>query len=503
MTWTVRQLAILETTTRVGSVFSLLGAGFIILTFCVSQSFHKPINRLAFFAAFGNIMTNVATLISQDAVKAYHKDPHAPICKMQAMFIQWFMPADALFCAAMAFNVYLTVFRKFSSHRLQKLEIPYILFCYGVPLIPALVFLFIGRKLDGEDAPLYGPATLWCWISDEWQILRIATFYGPVWLVLLFTFAIYILAGRVIFKLRGSLRLFARDPGSSTITTGTGNYGSGGGTVTSITPAAAPGPAPPPGAIIRTTQAVQIVSNTSTTVPILSDPSPVAGAAQQQQFPNSNTYSCTVETGERSIIPTTAKAIVSARHRSAVEANTAAWAYCRCAMLFFLALVITWLPSSINRVYTVIYPGTTNFGLHFTSALVLPCQGFWNGLIYVMTTVPACKQFFLQVRNQLRALVGKPPINPRRGRRRPDHEYRHHAGRVGGFGERTGIALQRDRERDVMGKFDKKIEEDAEVESFEGIAVGMGGIGMGNMQRAELSSLESIATTTRPCAAVS
>jgi len=103
MPWTKRELAILETTTRVGSVFSLLGAGFIIVTFCTSRAFHKPINRLAFFASFGNIMTNVATLISQDGIRAYHRNPHAGICKMQSMFIQWFMPADALFVS----NLYL------------------------------------------------------------------------------------------------------------------------------------------------------------------------------------------------------------------------------------------------------------------------------------------------------------------------------------------------------------------------------------------------------------
>ena len=42
-------------------------------------------------------MTNVATLISQDGIRAYNRNPHAGICKMQAMFIQWFMPADAFF----------------------------------------------------------------------------------------------------------------------------------------------------------------------------------------------------------------------------------------------------------------------------------------------------------------------------------------------------------------------------------------------------------------------
>lgn len=97
MTWTARELAILQTTARVSSVFSLLGAGFIILTFTLSQAFHKPINRLAFFAAFGNILTNVATLIARDGIDIMEQGNGESLCKMQGMFIQWFMPADALF----------------------------------------------------------------------------------------------------------------------------------------------------------------------------------------------------------------------------------------------------------------------------------------------------------------------------------------------------------------------------------------------------------------------
>lgn len=36
---------------RVVSVFSLLGCIFIIATFCTLKSFHKPINRLVFYAS--------------------------------------------------------------------------------------------------------------------------------------------------------------------------------------------------------------------------------------------------------------------------------------------------------------------------------------------------------------------------------------------------------------------------------------------------------------------
>jgi len=240
----------------------------------------------------------------------------------------------------MALNVYLTVFKKFSSHRLQQLEIPYIIICYGVPLIPATVFLFISKKEDGVPKPLYGPATLWCWVSDEWQIFRLTTFYGPVWIFLVFTFSIYILAGNVIFKLRGSLRFFARGELSS-VSSGTGNYGSGGGTITSLPTAEIAGQG------ITKTQNINIQGeqvsrlNTSTTVPILSDPGPVAGVRmlQPQSYPS---YSCTVESSGRPI-PPPSNTVIRQRQRSAVEANTAAWAYCRCAMLFFLALVITWV----------------------------------------------------------------------------------------------------------------------------------------------------------------
>lgn len=48
---TEAHLDIFNTIERVCSVFSLIGCTFIIATFCVSKSFHKPINRLVFYAS--------------------------------------------------------------------------------------------------------------------------------------------------------------------------------------------------------------------------------------------------------------------------------------------------------------------------------------------------------------------------------------------------------------------------------------------------------------------
>lgn len=117
-------------------------------------------------------------------------------------------------------------------------------------------------------------------------------------IILVSTLVIYILAGRVIFNLRGSLRRFAGSEESQRTPTGPTRDTLG--TMSPSPPPTSPQPGDRP-----------IVVNTL------------------------QSYSCTVSSG------------YTARTRnSGVEANTAAWAYCRCAMLFFLALVITWVRES-------------------------------------------------------------------------------------------------------------------------------------------------------------
>lgn len=88
------------------------------------------------------------------------------------------MPADAYWTFAMAMNVYLTFYWKFDAERLRRLEIVYIICCYGVPFVPAFVFIWINTASKGR---FYGDAVLWCWVADNWDIWRVLTFYGPVW----------------------------------------------------------------------------------------------------------------------------------------------------------------------------------------------------------------------------------------------------------------------------------------------------------------------------------
>lgn len=88
------------------------------------------------------------------------------------------MPADALWTMAMALNVYLTFYHKFDAQRLRRMDVAYMISCYGIPFILALTFIFVSTPDRGR---FYGNAVLWCWVSQKWDIFRIATFYGPVW----------------------------------------------------------------------------------------------------------------------------------------------------------------------------------------------------------------------------------------------------------------------------------------------------------------------------------
>lgn len=81
------------------------------------------------------------------------------------------------------------------------------------------------------------------------------------------------------------------------------------------------------------------------------------------------------------------------RRRAAYEANNAAWSYTKCAILFFTALLVTWIPSSANRVYSVIHV-EANYPLEYMSAFVLPLQGFWNAIIYIVTSWKACRMLW-------------------------------------------------------------------------------------------------------------
>ncbi|KAL4894616.1 hypothetical protein BDV59DRAFT_13695 [Aspergillus ambiguus] len=383
MSPTPGQLYAISVTERICSAVSLAGTGIIVVSFLCSKAFRKPINRLVFYACWGNVMANIATVVSQSGI---HAGLDSPLCQFQGFLIQWFMPADALWTFAMACNVYLTFFRKYNSEQLRKQEWKYLLFCYGLPFIPSFVFFFVQSRSRGR---VYGGAVLWCWISPKWDFLRIALFYGPVWFVIFLTLGIYARAGRVIYRKRRELEQLGTCDTNIDIDTIDFDR-------------------PPEHRVSKVTH-IQIASERSNAS------CDASRSAHDISFPTTPTevrcpydpYFITIEGGagmSRNNSAGTERARLehqewlSQRRSSGPDVNRAAWIYTKYAMLFFIALIITWVPSTINRVYALAFPNAFNFPLNYLSSFVLPLQGFWNSIIYVSISWPAFKSTFEDLR---------------------------------------------------------------------------------------------------------
>ncbi|KAK0738059.1 hypothetical protein B0T18DRAFT_333868 [Schizothecium vesticola] len=402
---------------RVGSVFSLLGCLFVLVTFSCSSAFRqRAINRMVFFATFGNMLTNIATLMT----RSYTSDVDSFGCQLQGFLIQVFMQSDAYWATAMAINVYLTFYHKFDARALRRMELTYWAVCYGIPFVPGFTFIFVSTQSQGRP---YGNAVLWCWLKPQWEIYRIATFYGPVWIAIVITMAIYIRAGREIYKKRRKMLKFGSNMSNARTNTSAGRPDE---PMSPMQDVFAPG--------FRTTEVVQtteIVQQTGTGAAIITaEPGP-------PKDPNNVSYSVTISAdaqandndslsgidldGEEIVdhdieaaaaaasldkeqqrtdssiqVPANPVANLQARRRfqRTMDAHNATWSYAKCAVLFFAALLITWMPSSGNRVYSMVNGGAISKPLFYASAFVLPLQGFWNAIIYMVTSWSACKSFW-------------------------------------------------------------------------------------------------------------
>lgn len=60
-------------------------------------------------------------------------------------------------------------------------------------------------------------------------------------------------------------------------------------------------------------------------------------------------------------------------------------AYLRTSLLFALSVLVTWIPSSLNRIHSWLAGGSP-FEYHVSTAAVLPLQGLWNAVIFFITS---------------------------------------------------------------------------------------------------------------------
>lgn len=92
--------------------------------------------------------------------------------------------------------------------------------------------------------------------------------------------------------------------------------------------------------------------------------------------------------GHRKAPPSPLKRVVTSTMSAArrfVVADPIKRAYLRTSFLFAISVLVTWIPSSLNRIHSWI-DGQSPYEYHVATAAVLPLQGLWNAIIFFVTS---------------------------------------------------------------------------------------------------------------------
>ncbi|RWA03948.1 hypothetical protein EKO27_g11157 [Xylaria grammica] len=352
-------IAIIVLFERLGAALSLMAVLLIFVAFAVFKRLRTVPSTFIIFASIANLGASIACLIGYSGVLA---GSTSRLCQAQAFMFELFMQSDPWWSFAMAVNVYMVFFFSANPNNFLRYWYAYFIVCYGIPFIPALWLLLVR---DGNGDNVYGDATIWCWIDRDWSDLRIYTYYLPIW-DLFANAAVMGTINREVLQV-------------TTINTESERVGRPLSNTTPLNWFKGP---------------VEDQSNFDRQAGVLT-PAPIA-----------TTTTCI-----------TAKPRVKRSLWRHIRDGFDGWcskfshmdpvklAYLRTSFVFAVSVLITWTPSSINRVHDIVNPREFNYPLNLASAIVLPLQGLWNAVIFFSTGWTALRQ---EVRSMVDQFKGIP-----------------------------------------------------------------------------------------------
>ncbi|KAH7150397.1 hypothetical protein B0J13DRAFT_499432 [Dactylonectria estremocensis] len=405
-----RQVDILIAIERTGASCSMAATVLTVLSYYFVKKLRTTPNLFLVLASIANAGASTASMMGYDGLD---QGEDSALCQSQAFIFEWFMQSDPWWSFAMSVNVFLVFFFNASPSTFRKYAWVYCVICFGGPMIPAIVLILIR---DPEKGLVFGDAALWCWISTDWNLVRLYSYYIPIWTCIFLSIVIYVAVGYHVFHHRNQLRNLTNEhwdkadasntsPISSRATKASSEEVDANhreqAKVSSLTPRpefygtavtevqitsdfskqrSRLGPAIP--------SAIHVGANPNRTrswaIPLEVDDLEGNAGQKTQRFE-------TVCTSDQS--PNRQLTVITRLH--AVKSNASLklkrldpvkMAYLRTSFIFGFAVLITWIPSSINRLFSLTHGDRISFGLSVASGCVLPLQGVWNAIIYFTTS---------------------------------------------------------------------------------------------------------------------
>ncbi|RDA85409.1 hypothetical protein CP532_1934 [Ophiocordyceps camponoti-leonardi (nom. inval.)] len=387
------QTQVLVALERVGGSVSLVALMFIFIAYALLRPIRNVQNTFIVFASVSNVGASVASIIALDGIKA---GTQTALCQTQsflfemfAPFSPWsrFMQSDPWWSLAMAVNVFLVFYCRTSPDSFRRWWWIYCLICYGGPFIIALALLLIKSK---ERGPVYGQATIWCWVDSKWDGIRIFTYYMLIWICIIGSFICYILVGYHVFRSRNRLRSFPASKNREARQydrSGLDHIDSYCGTRTTEVQVVHSSASMRNNTLPEPKQA-HVSSNGEATLESVSS-AERRPAVAAQYF---STVTSAAPRHSKFMSPLTQTVREGRRFASKfVVDDPVKRAYLRTSLLFALSVLVTWIPSSLNRIHGWLAGGSP-FEFHVATAAVLPLQGVWNCFIFFVTSWKTVKR---------------------------------------------------------------------------------------------------------------
>ncbi|KND92938.1 Cyclic AMP receptor-like protein A [Tolypocladium ophioglossoides CBS 100239] len=381
------QIDVLIALERTGGSISLIAVMFIFLAYALVRRVRNVQNTFIVFASVSNVGASIASIIALDGLE---EGKGTPLCQTQSFLFEMFMQSDPWWSLAMAINVFLVFYYRTSPDSFRRWWWLYCLICYGGPFVIALTLLLIKNP---DKGPVYGEATIWCWVDPAWDSVRIYSYYMLIWICIVGSIVCYFLVGYHVFRSRNRLRSFpaskSREAGHyeqaipNHAITRYGFYGTVTTEVQVVHTSASTGALP-----LAEPKAAHMPTAGQVSIDTGSDPERAA-AAPAQYYSNVTSAAPRLHTA-----PSPLTRVVTATSRAAskfVIDDPIKRAYLRTSLLFAISVLVTWIPSSLNRIHGWL-DGTSPYEYHVATAAVLPLQGLWNFLIFFITSWAVVKQ---------------------------------------------------------------------------------------------------------------
>ncbi|UNI13499.1 hypothetical protein JDV02_000240 [Purpureocillium takamizusanense] len=430
--FTQEQVNTLATLERIGGSISLVGIVCILVTYGLVRRVRNVQNTFIVFASVANVGASTASII---ALNGLQEGKGSALCKTQSFLFEMFMQSDPWWSLAMAVNVFLVFYYRASPDSFRRWWWVYCLICYGGPFVIALGLLLVNHPQKG---PIYGEATIWCWIDPKWDSIRIYTYYMLIWICIVGSMICYFLVGYHVFRSRNQLHSFSQSKGRDAATShidqkpGVDQYNHGAGFYGTVVTEVK---------VVHTSASADIANNINTNSNNINNnlistpkaarlpgtggrphnsslssssasPDDAAAAAAEQpptrrammdQTANAAATGAGAASTTQHYYSTVTAGVAPERRRSGpspyarvrVASSRLASkffvddpikrAYLRTSLLFAVSVFVTWIPSSLNRINGWLH-GASPFQYHLATAAVLPLQGLWNFLIFFITS---------------------------------------------------------------------------------------------------------------------